>query len=341
MLSNKQYNTGYASMHILHETIGVHIQNTCRVIFNNLEAEDFKKLKGFSILAGKYNHERVTNLDLHNLNNLHCDFIVQKNSNKPFGFDNPINKYIYTQLEQLNKPILVRENPSLRAVGNGNPMRRILDDTWCSLSWNHWFMDEGIYPYDDTYDRWTELSSKYNHLNVHNWCRRGDNILLLCQVDSGGSSISRLNYNNIDYKHYIADVIIKIKKISDRPLVVRLHPKDNTLKKYLDTLFDNIIYSNKTLYEDLNRAWCAVTYNSTACVEASLYGTPTIVLDSSAISTPVSQTSLEQIEDNWEPCREQWLKKIAFMQWEGKELHDEYVWKLLKAVMPTHGPKIN
>ena len=42
---------------------------------------DFKKLKGFSILAGKYNHERVTNLDLHNLNNLHCDFIVQKNSN--------------------------------------------------------------------------------------------------------------------------------------------------------------------------------------------------------------------------------------------------------------------
>ena len=31
----------------------------------------------------------------------------------------------------------------------------------------------------------------------------------------------------------------------------------------------------------------------------------------------------------------------ASMQWEGKELHDEYVWKLLKAVMPTHGPKIN
>ena len=29
------------------------------------------------------------------------------------------------------------------------------------------------------------------------------------------------------------------------------------------------------------------------------------------------------------------------MQWKGKELHDEYVWRLLKAVMPTHGPKIN
>jgi len=335
MLSNKQYKNNI-SIHLLHQTRGVRIQKTCRVIFNNLEAKNYKRLTGFSILSGKYNHERVINLDSSNLDNLHCDFVVQSGVKKP---SRP-TEYIFIALEKLNKPILIQEAPNLRMISSGSYNSLIPSGSkWFKFSWNHYFVDEGIYPYDDTYDRWTELKNRYN-INVYDWCRRGDNILLNCQKP-GDSALNRLTYNNIDYKEYIVDLINKIKKVSDRPLVVRLHPKDNTLKKYLDTLFDNITYSDKTLYEDLNRAWCVVTYNSTSCVEASLYGTPTIVLDASAVSIPVSQTSLEQIEDNWEPCREQWLKRIAFMQWKGKELHDEYVWRLLKAVMPTHGPKIN
>jgi hypothetical protein len=76
-----------------------------------------------------------------------------------------------------------------------------------------------------------------------------------------------------------------------------------------------------------------VTYNSTSCVESTLYGTPTVVLDSSAVSTEVSQTSLEQIEELWSPDRNFWCKKIAFHQWQGRELTDGYVWNLLKSLV--------
>lgn len=295
----------------------------------------WKKLREIGNLIGKYEHG-IINLELAELKNVQYDFLIQNGVKKP---SRPTED-IYIALEKLNKPILIREAPNLRMIDDGSSCRAIpFDSKWFKFSWNHYFLDEGIYPYDNTYDRWTQLSKEYN-INVHDWKRRGDNILLNCQKP-GDSALNKLTYNNINYKDYIVNVINKIKKVSDRPLIIRPHPKDNTLRLHLDTIFDNLTYSNKTLYEELDNAWCAITYNSTSSVETSLYGTPTIVLDPSAASTPVSQTEIEHIENTWEPCREQWLKRIAFMQWEGKELRDGYVWDLLKSVMPNHGPKIN
>lgn len=262
---------------------------------------------------------------LENLPTLDIDFFVQNGIKKPLRENNDIYEYV----EKTKKPILIREMPVLRDIAGKSQTKIPFQQQWNKFSWNSFFMDEGLFPYDPSYDRWTELSKKYD-IQVHDWARRGDSILLNLQID-GDSALNRLTYNGIDYKNYIVGIIKQIQKISDRPLIVRGHPLDPIVVPYLQNIFSDLEFStNQSLYEDLDRSWCMVTYNSTSCVESTLYGTPTVVLDSSAISTEVSQTSLEQIEEPWGADREEWCKKIAFHQWQGNELTDGYVWKLLK-----------
>jgi hypothetical protein len=256
------------------------------------------------------------------------DFFVQNGMKKK---SRPNNE-VYEFTENSGKPVLIREAPVLRMINNGSQTKASFDDQWNRFSWNSFFADEGLHPYDSSYDRWTELSKKFN-IKLHEWQRRGDAILFNLQKN-GDSALNRLTYNDIDYKEFVAEKIKEIKKISDRPLIIRGHPLDQIVIPYLQKLFPKLEYSVKRpLYDDLNRSWCMVTYNSTSCVESTLYGIPTIVLDSSAVSTEVSQTRIEQIEDNWEPDRTEWCKKIAFHQWQGSELADGYVWNLLKSAI--------
>jgi hypothetical protein len=283
------------------------------------------KIKG---LRSMFVGDECAMVNFEDLQNMDFDFFVQNGMKKK---SRPNNE-VYEFTENSGKPILIREAPALRQVGNGSQTKIPFEEQWNRFSWNSFFMDEGLFPYDPSYDRWTELSKKYD-IQVHDWARRGDSILLNLQID-GDSALNRLTYNGIDYKNYIVGIIKQIQKISDRPLIVRGHPLDPIVVPYLQNIFSDLEFStNQSLYEDLDRSWCMVTYNSTSCVESTLYGTPTIVLDSSSISTEVSQTSLEQLEDSWSPDRDFWCRKIAFHQWQGSELTNGYVWNLLKSLV--------
>ena len=190
-------------------------------------------------------------------------------------------------------------------------------------------MDEGVHPYDPSYNRWEELQKQYN-IDVLPQQQRGDYILFSLQLD-GDSALNRLIYNAIQYKDYCCNVIQQIKQLTDRPILIRSHPLDKTVITHIKSIFgDTIEYSDYTnIYQDLDRAYCMITYNSTSCVESILYGTPTITLDSSAVAHPVAN-NITDIESLKEHDLTYWLQKIAFMQWQGKELTDGYVWNLLK-----------
>jgi hypothetical protein len=285
------------------------------------------KIKG---LRSMFVGDECAMVNFEDLQNMDFDFFVQNGMKKK---SRPNNE-VYEFTENSGKPVLIREAPVLRMINNGSQTKASFNDQWNRFSWNSFFADEGLHPYDSSYDRWTELSEKFD-IRLHEWRRRGDAILLNLQKD-GDSALNRLTYNGIDYKEYCAEKIKEIKKISDRHLIIRGHPLDQIVVPYLQTLFPDLEYSVKrSLYDDLDRAWCMITYNSTSCVESTLYGIPTIVLDPSAVSNEVSQTRLEQIEDNWNTDRTEWCKKIAFHQWQGCELTDGYVWNLLKKCMPS------
>ena len=269
---------------------------------------------------------RIENLE--DLSQIDIDFFFQNGVKK----QSRENNNIYEFIENSGKPFLIREAPNIRQLGNGSMTKIPFEDQWIKLSWNSFFMDEGLFPYDLSYDRWSELSKKHNII-LHDWRRRGDAILFNLQIPTD-SALNRLTFNNIDYKHYIFEKIKQVQTITDRKIIIRSHPLDTGAKEYIQSKIPSIeISEGRTLYEDLDRSWCMITYNSTSCVESTLYGTPTIVLDPSAVSTAVSQTRLEQIEDSWEPDREEWCKKIAFHQWQGSELTDGYVWNLLKSLV--------
>ena len=285
----------------------------------------WKKISDYNRMIESHGKDSVIYVEKEDIQKLNFDFFLQNGIKKPSKDNNDI----YELIEFFDKPVLIREAPVIRQIGNVSQTKVPFEEKWSKFSWNSFFMDDGLFPYDASYNRWEELSKKH-HIKIYDWKRRGDAILFNLQIPTD-SALNRLTYNNIDYKDYILEKIKQTQAITDRPIIVRSHPLDKTARQHIESHIEGVEFSqDKTLYQDLDRAWCMVTYNSTSCVESTLYGTPTIVLDSSAVSTEVSQTRLEQIEESWQPDREEWCKKIAFHQWQGNELTDGYVWKLLK-----------
>jgi len=290
----------------------------------------WKKIMFFDQIVNVSGQDKVIVLNYDEIENIKVDFFVQNGMKKPSRPNNEIYEYIEKIKIEKGIPTLIREAPALRMISDGNSSKEIpFHEKWIKLSWNSFFVDEGLYPYDPSYDRWSELSKKYN-IEIKDWKRRGDAVLFNLQKD-GDSALNRLTYNGIDYKDYCAEKIKEIKQYTDRPIIIRKHPLDNVVAPYLEKIYPEIEFSkNKNLYDDLNRSWCMITYNSTSCVESTLYGTPTITLDPSAISWSVSQHKLQDVENLHNIDRLEWCKRIAFMQWQGNELLDGYVWKLLK-----------
>jgi hypothetical protein len=288
------------------------------------------KIKRLDSLISSTNEDKMVRIDYEELQNKTPHFFIQNGIKKKARDGN----FFYEQVESISKkqnvPILIRELPILRQIClDQTDKHTSFEDRWVRFSWNSFFMDEGLHPYDPSYNRWDELQKQYN-IDVLPQTFRGDYILFSLQLD-GDSALNRLTYNDISYKDYCCDIITNIKQLTDRPILIRSHPLDKTVITHIKSVFgDTINYSTESnIYNDLNRSYCMITYNSTSSVESILYGTPTIVLDPSAVAFSVAN-SLNNIESLKEYNLDNWLQQIAFMQWQGKELSDGYVWKLLK-----------
>ena len=293
------------------------------------------KIKNISRLIHSTKTDILNRLPFEKINFSEVDFVVQNGIKKKARHGNVFYENVELISKENNIPILIRELPVIRQICLGHTDKHVsFDDRWIRFSWNSFFMDEGIHPYDPSYDRWSELQ-RYNNIIVRDWQSNGHFILFCLQLN-GDSALNRLIYNDIDYNKYCEDTINKIKNLTDRPILVRGHPLDPAVVTNLKRKFvnDNKVTFSSTpnIYHALKVSHCMITYNSTSCVESILNGLPTIVLDSSAVAFPVSN-KLEDIENLKEFDRTEWLKKIAFMQWQGKELTDGYVWNLLKTLV--------
>lgn len=295
----------------------------------------WKKVWQAQSLIESTKQDQLIPIEYRDLDATNCDFILQT------GMPNEAKKYIdhvYEGIQKKNKPILIKELPVLRSV-NGisvNPKGVPFEKQWYRFSWNHYFADTGIHPYDPSYNRWQELSNTYN-IQVYDWNRRGNAILFTCQL-YGDSALTRIWDNGKRYEDIVFETIEKIKLVTDRPIIIREHPKDTKMKVILRNKYkdDNRVTISllPDLYDDFNRSWCTVTYNSTSCVESVLYGIPAFTLDPSALSYSLIPNTLDDIEKTIEPDRESWCNKIAFMQWSGKEMQNGYAWQLLRQIMP-------
>lgn len=195
------------------------------------------------------------------------------------------------------------------------------------------FPNTGIY-FDDnpTPSRW-EMIKKDTGITLEKNKKDGKHILL-CMQRNGGWSMGNLNIEDWALK-----TIKKIRKNSDRPILIRAHPNDKKSVFYLKSLQNNLKnYKNvdisdlgKKLEQDLHRAHAVVNHNSSSIVGPIIKGYHAFVTDPEKSNCKqVSHCDFSYIENPQIFDREAWLHRISMFHWKFSELENGSAWKHMR-----------
>jgi hypothetical protein len=124
---------------------------------------------------------------------------------------------------------------------------------------------------------------------------------------------------------WVVQQVEKLRKVTDRPIVVRPHPRSplnwaGLVHLPLDVVIEKPVRVANT-YDSYNLAFdchALVNYNSGPGIQAALAGTRPIV-DSSSLAHPVS-IQLDDIERPYTVDRDQWLTEICHTEYTVKEI---------------------
>lgn len=155
-------------------------------------------------------------------------------------------------------------------------------------------------------DRWKQLNQSIEPR------KQGKHILLVTPSEKP------CKFYGVDRNTWVDETIAKIKKYTDRPIVVRdKSPRPQRIVK--------------TIYEDLDNCHALVTYQSIAAVESVLYGVPAFTLAPTA-ADPVCDKDLRLIED---PTRQdmdkihKWAHHLAYGQFHINEIKNGSAYRIL------------
>lgn len=254
-----------------------------------------------------------------------CDVAVIQGWTHEHGKNSPHLKFrqavIVEQKRQKKKLIVVDSN----LFGYRQPIQ---NKNYLRYSFDGVFPTTGFY-FDTEVDpqRWQQISQDHG-LVLQPWQTEGKHILI-CTQRQGGWSMKGLSV--IDWVH---QTVKEIKKYSNRPIVVRLHPGDNQANKYradLEKFYK--ISNNARLTDDFAGAWAAVTYNSSPGVAAAIEGIPVFVTDpvpETSQAYPVANTDLAQIESPETFERQDWLNRLCMSHWSFDELSNGSAWQHIR-----------
>jgi|TARA_B100002019_G_scaffold290492_1_gene308299 hypothetical protein len=198
---------------------------------------------------------------------------------------------------------------------------------------------DGVFPntgiYCDTEidpKRWLRISNTIK-LKLHERKKAGSHILL-CLQRNGGWSMDGLGVTE-----WIASTVKKIRKYSDRPILLRAHPGDKRAPEYLLDRFsrirklDNVKVSTfgRRLEDDLIKAHAVVNHNSSSIVGPLIYGFPAFITDPGRSQcAEVCHHNFKNIEEPLEFDREAWLQRISMFHWNFDELKSGEAWSHMR-----------
>ena len=171
-------------------------------------------------------------------------------------------------------------------------------------------------------------SDRFNTMgiDIHPW-RRGGEYILVCPPSDATIHLYDL------YKNWLENTIHKISQVTDRPIYLRNKP--NTIgidlrKGYAVPVLktETVIMDDMSLNEHFENAYCTVTFNSTVAIKSICAGVP-VVVDPVSAASPISRTSIVDIEDLIYADREKWLYNLAYSQFSLTELQSYKAWELL------------
>ena len=200
-------------------------------------------------------------------------------------------------------------------------------------SFNGIFPTTGIYC-DTNVDknRWQQISKDTN-IQLEDMRRSGKSIVVLLQRNKGWSMAGK------DIVEWTVDTIDAIRKHTDRPILLRVHPGDKTARTYIPiirryiTKLNNVSISSigTSLQQDLNNAWAVVNHNSSAAVGPIIQGYHCFLTDPmDSQNAEVSNTDFSLIETPLEFDRQNWLERISMFHWKFSELKDGSCWRHMR-----------
>lgn len=201
---------------------------------------------------------------------------------------------------------------------------------WHRYSLNSVYPNDGVYFFQDLdTTKWNRYSNWHN-APLMPWRNTGNHIVIFAQRPKGW------NMFGTDQDQWLTDTISKIRAVTDRPIVVRMHPGDGQRQVQIDKLKQNfgnkIFVSNKeSIRDDLKDCWTTVGYNSTPNVVAAIEGVPGYVEDPvHSWAADIAFTDLSQLVDPPLADRESWIHKIANIHWSNDEVKNGDLWAAIK-----------
>lgn len=127
-----------------------------------------------------------------------------------------------------------------------------------------------------------------------------------------------------DQQQWISDVVREVRRHTDRPIVVRPHPRQRLRYTVPDCEIHTPMLCTGT-YDDfdfdaaLKRAWTVINYNSHPGTQSVIQGIPAFV-DQSSVAAPVANLDLARIEDPQMPDRDAWFEDLMWTEFSLDEI---------------------
>jgi hypothetical protein len=262
-----------------------------------------------------------------------CDVAVMSGSWKPREKGHHL---VRNSVAQNSKCFVCIETPLLgRKTSNENTHWRVGVNGFLnqSASWPDLDSARGKTRLDDLGIEW---SGWQNNIDGH--------IVLALQLP-GDASLRGTDINDWAFR-----TIRDIRKVSDRPIVVRNHPlasmrafgdHEELARKILLEGISNIKFSDGAevaLADDLADAYCTVTYTSGLAIDSIIAGIPTVACDTGNFAWSISTNFVKEIEDikMSDPAEVNvWLEQLALCQWTLDEMYTGEAWLALLPVIET------
>ena len=148
--------------------------------------------------------------------------------------------------------------------------------------------------------------------------KKGDKILITPPTNKV------FKHFNYDVDKWIAETYDKIKKITDREIVVRYKPKSRFVRTHKNTFLKDL----------KNNVHCLVTFNSITAVEAIINGCPAITLGPNAASY-LTENNIDNIENPYYPDEDKIREHLLYLtacQFKKEEFLDNYAIETVNAL---------
>jgi len=191
---------------------------------------------------------------------------------------------------------------------------------------------------DDANARLKELGIKWR-----GWNHDPNGHILVALQLPGDASLRGADINDWAYR-----TIMDIRKKTDRMIIIRNHPlasqrafgdHEDLARRLLLSKVNNITFSDGKLVpwsQDLDGAYCTVTYTSGLAIDSVLSGIPTIAYDAGNFAWGVSSRLAQDVNDiklETDEKMRQWLRNLAGCQWSSAEMQNGTAWQALLPVI--------